>query len=238
MWWQVLGGTTLHTILLTAAYRQRMRTLESSASWQHMRHQRAVLARKTMEARLQAMRARVDPRLLSEALADIERSCATDPTRADRMLEGLIDYLHRALPATDSSSTPLAAEIELATAYFDLARLRMNGQLTVVIEATEDARTARMPPMLLVPLLERVVGSVRSSRFRAVHVTGGVEGDRLRLTVAGTVPGTAWGALPGHDLDPLRERLTALFGREASLVVVSEEREHLRVLMEIPYERT
>jgi LytS/YehU family sensor histidine kinase len=203
-----------------------------------LRLDRGVLARTTTEARLQAMRARLDPGLLSEALADIERSCATDPTRADRMLEGLIDYLHRALPATDSSSTPLAAEIELATAYFDLARLRMNGQLTVVIEATEDARTARMPPMLLVPLLERVVGSMRSSRFRAVHVTGAVEGDRLRLTVAGTVPGTAWGALPGHDLDPLRERLTALFGRGASLVVVSEEREHLRVLMEIPYERT
>jgi hypothetical protein len=237
-WVQILGSTLLQTTLFTVAYRYRVLALASAARWQGLRLDRALLARKAMEARLQAMQARVDPHFLAATLADIERSCAADLGRADRVLEGLINYLHRALPSAAIDSATLATEIGLANAYFDLVRLHMSEPLNVAIESSNAAREARMPPLLLVPMMEHVVGSMRSRRFHTVVVACAVEGDRLRLTFTGTVPQANRPGSSGDGLLPVRERLAALYGHEASLVVVSDAPERLQTILEIPYERS
>jgi hypothetical protein len=238
LWWQILGATLLQTTLFTAAYRYRVRTLASAARWQDLRLDRALLTRKATEARLHAMQARVDPQFLADALAEIERSSAGNLDRADRMLEALITYLRRALPSVDADSATLDAEVSLVRAYFELLRLHINEPSSITIEISDPARRARMPPMLLLPLMEHTVGSVRSRGFDAVLVTGSVEGNRLRLEIAGSAPGPKGRGKSGVDLGPLRDRLAALFGLEASLIVASDDPESLHTILEIPYERT
>jgi LytS/YehU family sensor histidine kinase len=194
--------------------------------------------RRTLEADLQAMQAQVEPAFLLGTLEDVGRLQETDPDTADRVLDALILFLRAALPHLRETTSTVSKEFDLARAYLSIAKVRLKDRLSFSIDASQAAQDARVPPMVLLPLLEDAVnrGAPRASADRAIDIGAAIDKGRLTLTLADT--GAAF-VLEGSRRDAIqciRERLHALFGEGASLAFERGEQQGTRVVLEIPYE--
>jgi LytS/YehU family sensor histidine kinase len=117
----------------------------------------------------------------------------------------------------DTSST-VAQEIELARAYLAIVRIRLGNRLDVAIDVPPNHADARLPPMMLLPLVDHAVvhGLAPANAMATISIKTQISDDRLRLIIvdngAGFVPETE-----GSGLASIRERLDALYGEQATL---------------------
>jgi hypothetical protein len=190
-----------------------------------------------LESRLQAMQARVEPQFLFNTLLQIERLYEFDPELAARMLDDLIAYLRAAMPLMRDTSSTVAQEFELARAYLEIVRLRLGERLSVNIETPAGGEDLRMPPMMLLPLIDHAIvrGFVSPSAQGAISIGSAVQAGRLHLTItdsgAGFVP-----EADGHGLTAIRERLSALYGDEGALQLRRSDSTATEAVLDIPLE--
>jgi sensor histidine kinase YesM len=230
--WLMFGG------LATFVYVDRKRARATQARFRAAEIQRVKKAREVLESRLQAMQARVEPQFLFNTLAQVKRLYELDPPLAGRMLDDLIAYLRAAMPRMRDTSSTLAQEIELARAYLAIVKVRLGDRLEYAIDVPDGIGDARMPPMMLLPLIDHAVvhGLAPAQEAGTLIVTTEVAGGRLRIKLtdsgAGFVPEAG-----GDGMGDIRERLQALYGNDASLELERVEQRGTRAVMEIPYER-
>jgi hypothetical protein len=225
--------------LVTFVY-VNLRTARRAAA----RHHAAELARlearrRTLESRLQAMQARVEPQFLFNTLAQVGRLYESDAALAGKMLDDLIAYLRAALPHLRESSSTLGKEAALARAYLDIVRVRLGERLAFDIVIPDALADARMPPMMLLPLIDHVLvyGLETSHAGGSIRVATSTGDGKLRLAItdsgAGFVPGGR-----ASDLDSIGERLHALYGDAATLRLKRMQEQGTQAILEIPYETT
>jgi hypothetical protein len=193
--------------------------------------------RRTLESKLQAMQARVEPQFLFNTLAQVRHLYESDAGKAGKMLDDLIAYLRAALPYLRESSSTIGKEGALASAYLDIVRIRLGERLSFDIKIPAALADARMPPMMLLPLIDHalVYGFEKSQSDGTVRIDCTVGDGKLRLTVTDS----GAGFLPGGneaDLQDIRERLDALYGRDAQFRSERLDALGTRAILEIPYE--
>ncbi|HEX6138190.1 MAG TPA: histidine kinase [Casimicrobiaceae bacterium] len=227
--WLLFGGSAA---FLYADRRAARKTEELLRAAEIDRLGRSKLA---LESRLQAMQARVEPQFLFNTLAHVRDLYERDPAAAARMLDDLIAYLRAAMPRMRDTSSTVGQEIELARAWLGIVGLRLPDRFSVDIAVEARVEAMRMPPMMLLPLLDRLVapGLDLASGDAALRIRcSGADGD-LRLSISSigfrSPPEAAWAEI--------RRRLDALYGGDASLELERTERCGARATLTIPCER-
>src|SRR6185436_18963421 len=104
-------------------------------------------------ARLSELQARIRPHFLFNTLNSAIALVREDPARAETILEDLSDLFRQALRDTGEPVT-LADEIELARRYLDIEQVRFGRRLRVEWAIDPEAGGARVPPLVLQPLVE------------------------------------------------------------------------------------
>ena len=173
----------------------------------------------TAEARLAMLEAQIEPHFLFNTLAHVRRLYGVDPTNGRRMLTSLIDYLAVALPQMREKRSTLGREVAHATAYLDIQRMRMGSRLGVDVDVPEGLRDADVPPLMIVTLVENAIkhGVGPQPGGGRIAIRASAEGDCMKVEVADTGQGFAQSSGGGTGLANIRNRLAALFGRDASL---------------------
>ncbi|MEO8135757.1 MAG: histidine kinase, partial [Betaproteobacteria bacterium] len=194
--------------------------------------------RRMLEADLQAMQAQVEPAFLLGTLEDVGGLSEIDPDAGDRVLDALILFLRAALPHLRETTSTLSREVDLARAYLSIAKVRQKDRLSFFIDAPERMRDARMPPMLLLPLLEGVINreQERATTGWTIRIVAASDNGRLILSVTDTSAGFAPGGTGEAGIRGIRERLDAIYGRDATLALQRSEQLGTCVVLEIPYE--
>ena len=176
-----------------------------------------------VEARLQALQARIRPHFLFNSINSVLSLMRSNPAQAESALENLAE-LYRVLMADNRQLSPLGREIELARAYLDLEALRLGERLQVdwrVDEGVDLApQQALMPALVLQPLLENAI-----CHGIEPHPAGGRIGVDIflrdsQLTIVVRNPCHIGApARPGNRmaLSNIRERLALHFDAEARL---------------------
>lgn len=227
----ILGG------LATFVYVNLRTARRATARRQKAEITRLETRRRTLESQLQAMQARVEPQFLFNTLAQVRQLYDSDAAIAGRMLDDLIAYLRAALPHLRESSSTLGKEAELARAYLDIVRVRLGERLAFDIDVPAALADARMPPMMLLPLIDHVLvyGLEPSQAGGSIRIETNVGEGKLRLAItdsgAGFVPGGDAG-----DLKHIGERLYALYGDAAALRLERLQGAATKAILEIPYE--
>jgi len=193
--------------------------------------------RRSIESDLQAMQARVEPQFLFNTLAHVKQLYESDPTRGERMLDELIAYLRAAMPKMRDTSSTVSQEIELARAYFGIVRQRLGEGLSFEVDMTREVGDARMPPMMLLPLIDHAIAHSRAGARSSgsIHILASIADRKLRLDITDT----GAGFLPendGEDITGIRERLATLFGGDASLSLQRRGEGATEALLEFPFE--
>lgn len=199
--------------------------------WLDLRARSAVPA--DTSARLVELQSRIRPHFLFNALNTALALVRVDPARAERVLEDLAELFRVAL-AEVGESVALAEEIELARAYLAIEQARYGERISVDWELDAGAGAARVPPLVLQPLVENAVrhGVEPAAEGGHIRIVTSQRRGQAVVTVSNTVPERP--SAPGHGmaLDNVRERLRLLHDVAADFEVWREGREfHARLVL-------
>ncbi|MBK8336309.1 MAG: histidine kinase [Sterolibacteriaceae bacterium] len=200
-------------------------------------HLRAILATPAVaEARLQALSARIRPHFLFNTLNGVLGIMRSDPRRAEHALEELSD-LFRVLMKENRELVTLDDEVRLGRQYLDLEALRLGERLQVTWKNKDCPMDARVPPLMLQPLLENAVyhGIEPSSEPGEVSIFMARQRGDIMIEIANPLPRDArQQAGNGMAMDNIRERLMLFYDLEARLDTLVGDGLY-RVRIRLPY---
>lgn len=230
----VLDSVFLLTLLGVANARQlaeaaRERRLESS----RLALENAELSARWSGARLQMLRAQLEPHFLFNSLNTITALIrSAEPETAVRSVGLLSELLRYATRAATVEAVALDEELDFVEAYLAFQRMRFADRLDCQLEVDAEAAEVEVPPLLLQPLLENAIrhGVERFEGPSEVRLEVRLEGsgetrgesrtdaDRLVLSVV-NCPGSELEASSGLGvgLSNTRERLEAVYGEQTTL---------------------
>jgi two-component system, LytTR family, sensor kinase len=193
-------------------------------------------------AQLQYLESQLQPHFLFNALNTIQELAYEAPKAAERMLVRLRTLLAMSLERYGQDEVSLADELDGLEPYLDIQRTRFSNWLSVHLDVPERLRTARVPRLVLQPLVENAIRhglAVRQAPGR-VEIMAEQLGDRLRLTVrddgVGLRPEARRGRTSGGiGLQNVSERLKQLYGSEQRFDLRPREGGGAEVELEIPY---
>jgi two-component system sensor histidine kinase AlgZ len=159
-------------------------------------------------AKLAELQSRIRPHFLFNTLNTALSLVRLDPPRAEGVLEDLAELFRVALTNTGEAVT-LSEEVELAQRYLAIEQIRFGSRLQVTWELDPDAGEARVPPLLLQPLVENAVrhGVEPAPDGGVIRIRTRVKLGRAVVSIANTV--STQPSLPGNGiaLRNVRERL-------------------------------
>lgn len=173
----------------------------------------------TTTARLAELQARIRPHFLFNTLNSAIALVRAEPAQAEALLEDLSDLFRHALMEQGQSVT-LAEEIHLAQRYLAIELIRFGPRLRVQWVLDEAANHARLPPLLLQPLVENAVkhGIETSPNGGKVRIATQRCGQRVIIRITNTVttgPTARTHAGHGIALANVRARLALLHDVQA-----------------------
>jgi hypothetical protein len=204
-------------IVAACAYRSSARTAGTAL----MQHQiaSATLDADLKRARLELLRAQIEPHFLFNTLATARTLARIDPESAGEMLDNLMRYLSEALPTFRQDESSLAEEMQLIEAYLRIHQVRMGARLSYQLQVPESLRGIRVPSMMLLTLVENAVkhGVNPALAGGFIRVSASREPPALVLRVADSGRGFASTEGHGMGLANIRRRLAMLYGDGALL---------------------
>jgi len=234
-----LLGTTLMVVLVMN--RERVRRVEEEHAQARLRAE--IIERQALQSQLRLLQAQIEPHMLFNTLANLQGLIALDPARASEMLDQLIQYLRATLSVSRSETTTLEQEFAAMQAYLGLMGVRMGERLAYRLELPPELRTARLPTMLLQPLVENAIvhGLEPKVDGGEVVVTATASGDSLAIEVRDT--GLGLGQVPsrrggGVGVATTRERLEVLYGARAAITLLPAEPHGTLARLTLPLETT
>ena len=218
----------LFTLIMTSAAamffynRDKVQRAETAAAEEKARAE--AIARQALQAQLQLLQAQIEPHMLFNTLANLQGMIGIDPDGAQQMLDQLIVYLRASLASSRAPSTTLGQEFALIEAYLGLMSVRMGARLGYTVQLPSALRSAQIAPMLLQPLVENAIIHGLEPKVEGGHITVSASQSGAMLVVTVTDTGLGLDAPPANGGTRLgvantRERLQALFGAEATLVL-------------------
>lgn len=212
--------------------------LRHEVARQRTRADEALLGRQLAEARLQTLQAQIEPHFLYNTLANVQALIAHRPAAAEDMLTSLIHYLRESLPRMRSTASTLQQEFALAQAYLDIARIRFGGRLRVEVELLESVAHTAFPPLIVQTLVENALKHGVEPKVGAATVRLEAFEDAGSIVVQVTDDGPGFGEIPGRGtgLRNIRERLSAIYGERATLVIQPNSPSGVTATVAIPRE--
>ena len=166
------------------------------------------------EARLAALRSRLNPHFLFNTLNAVAALVERDPPGVRRMLARLGDLLRFSLDESNDQEITVAREVELVRLYLEIMEVRFQGRLETHLTIEDDVRDALAPTLILQPLVENAFkhGVSMIEGTGVVSVDGRRDGPDLVLTVTDNGPGPVAPNAHGEGVANTRKRLQELYG--------------------------
>lgn len=201
---------------------------------------------RSAEMARQLAQAQIQPHFLFNSLASLQHWVHARDDRAAPMLDALLGFLRANLPLFDRRLLALAEEAQAVRHYLTVMQLRLGERLRWQVEVDDRAGAARLPPGLLLTLVENAIehGVQPSLRGADVAVSATVSGERLTIEVRDTGPGPVPAAAPaaptgaarGVGLTNARDRLAQAFGADATLTLAAADGGGCVARIDCPYQ--
>ncbi|WP_221033090.1 sensor histidine kinase [Actomonas aquatica] len=161
-------------------------------------------------------------------------------TEAVSLLSKLSALLRISLDTSRVEEVTVRQEMEFLERYIDIQKMRFADRLSVDTDISSEALEARIPNLLLQPLVENAIihGVAPKNGPGRVRVAGVVKDGRLHLEVAddglGIDNAKNVRSREGIGLSNTRERLARLYGAHSQLVLKSEPGQGTTVSIVLP----
>jgi LytS/YehU family sensor histidine kinase len=178
-------------------------------------------------AQLQALRYQINPHFLFNTLNSLSSLVMTGRAdRAENMLLALSTFFRSSLSLDPTADVTLAQEIDLQRLYLDIEKARFPDRLHFEIEVPEALHDARLPALLLQPIVENAIkyGVSKSRKAVLLRIAASRTGDgRMTVEVTNRLKNGGKEELPaathegtGLGLSNVSQRLEARFGQRGT----------------------
>lgn len=243
--WRLLGEEGMRTFTTQSHGVFLLRTMGISAivsalalRYFYVQHQWRKHIESEAESRIQALQARIRPHFLFNCLNTIASLARSRPPLAEEAIEDLSDLFRISLKDAKQLST-LRDEVDLCRRYLRIEMHRLGQRLHVEWNVDTLPQDARLPPLLLQPLIENAIyhGIELLPDGGVIHISGRINDNRLMLCVDNPLPPE--GQMRHHHGNQLAQentaqRIFAFFGDQGSFKTdIHNNRYHVE--MGIPY---
>ena len=171
------------------------------------------------KARLEVLRYQLNPHFLFNALNSVCALINQAPGAARAMVVRIADFCRQTLrPESDEAAMTVGQELGMLRSYLEIEKTRLGELLTIEIDADPAAGNVRIPPFLLLPLVENAVkyGTATSVDHVGLRLRLRREADdALDIEVANTgewlEPGAHSAPSTGIGIENLRQRLARYY---------------------------
>jgi two-component system, LytTR family, sensor kinase len=178
-------------------------------------------------AQVRALRYQVNPHFLFNTLNSLSSLVMTGRSdRAETMLLALSTFFRTSLSLDPSADVTLAEEIDLQRLYLDIEKARFPDRLHVEIDVPPELEQARLPALLLQPIVENAIkyGVSKSRKTVVIRIAAKPTLDgRMSLEISNRLKNGGSDELPaathegtGLCLANVCQRLDARFGSRSS----------------------
>ena len=196
------------------------------------------------QAQLRMLRYQLNPHFLFNTLNAISTLVLENRReQANGMVGALSGFLRHSLDSDPEQKVTLEQEIGAIRRYLAIEQLRFGERLRIDIDVHPHAGTARVPGLILQPLIENAVKFAVSPREQGGHVriVAGVDGRVLEITLCDDGPGSPdyESSEPGRHgvgLANTRERLHVLYGERHEFTIRRLQPQGTQVRLRIPFE--
>ena len=203
-----------------------------------------VLESQASSAQLAMLRYQLNPHFLFNTLNSISTLVLLKETeRANAMLSRLADFLRFTLIYEPTANVTVAQEVQTLKLYLEIEKMRFEKRLRPVFTIDPRAERARLPSLLLQPLVENAIkyAVTPSEEGAEIAVSARLVGERVRITVSDTGPGLIENKLgpslsTGVGLAIIRDRLAQAYGTDHRFDTRSTPGGGFAVEIEIPYQ--
>jgi len=186
--------------------------------------QRRRFRNRIAEVELRQLRTQINPHFLFNTLNAISELGYDDPEAADRAITRLSGLLRKSLDESHVQQISLQAEIDFLEDYLALQRMLMRDTLDIAISVDSRALHARVPTMILQPLVENALthGLNRNSASR-IQISAKLSDGALEIEIRDNGPGVVSkpreSGRAGIGIANAQARLQHLYGRAASVTL-------------------
>ena len=227
----IVAGALLY--LLAVAFHYLLVAIERTARIEKQEIEVRMLAR---EAELKVLKAQLDPHFLFNSLNSISSLCGSNPASARTLTTLLAEYLRKSLRTGSADSITLSEELELASSYLAIERIRFGPRLELAQDIDESVRTYRVPPLLLQPLVENAVkhGIGQLLNGGTLQIAAVRDGGHVRISIDNACdPDRVQPEGENIGLANTRRRVEMFYGASARMEIVNEP-SRFRVALVLP----
>lgn len=216
----------LETVAVTVARRIDVLRVTHERCERELREQE--FSKLASEAELRALRAQINPHFLFNALTTIGYLIDNAPDKALHTLLRLTQLL-RAVLHSNSEFLTIGDELKLIESYLEIERARFEERLTVEIAAEPQLLQARIPSLILQPIVENAVkhGITPHKKGGKIKITIVRDRENMIIKVHDTGAGVDAGELAKQrlarvGLNNVEQRLQLYFDGAAQLLIESQ----------------
>lgn len=214
----LLPAFILYAVILAVTY-----VLDSRARAAAQQTDLARLNEQLSYAQLNALQRQIEPHFIFNALNSISslvRERKSDA--AVSMIVALSDFLRRVAVSSHDPEVQLSQEVDFLEKYLQIQEARFAGRLKLDIQVPDELRKARIPSLILQPLVENAIKHGIAQRVQGgeVRVAASRSDGLLHLSVYNDGPllDRDGGAVKhGIGLSNLHTRLKLLYGSDCEL---------------------
>lgn len=180
------------------------------------------------EAELVRLRQQLQPHFLFNSLNSISALAGSKPDEARKMIQQLSDFLRGTLKKDEEQVVALKEELEHLKLYLEIEKVRFGHRLNVLINADEKCSVAKIPPLLLQPIVENAIKFGLYGTVDDVEVMIEAQTDERQLLIEIRNPFDADTQVSakgtGFGLSSVQRRLFLLYGRNDLLTTEKKEK--------------
>jgi sensor histidine kinase YesM len=197
----------------------RKQVLQNQLERVTLQRERDAAARQVAEAQLKLLQGQIQPHFIFNTLSALQHWVDTGDVRAGALLRSLTAFLRGSTELLDRTDVTLADEAVMVGHYLAIMRARLGERLTSTIDIAPEVAAQRMPPGILLTLVENAVehGAAPALAGGHVHIDAAPASQGWTLRVADDGAGLAPGWREGVGLANSRQRLVHHYGSAARL---------------------
>lgn len=194
------------------------------------------------QAQLQNLKMQLHPHFLFNTLNSISALISVEPEAAERMIARLSDLLRLTLEHAGTQKVTLRQELSFLEQYLEIEQTRFQDRLSVTMDVAPETLEARVPTLILQPLVENAIrhGVAPRATPGEVHIRAGRSNGLLELQVRDDGPGVPdeRHVREGIGLNNTRRRLDQLYGDRHRFELRNGADGGLEVRLAVPFRTT
>lgn len=187
------------------------------------------------QVELDALQAKINPHFLYNALNSIAALIKEDPDQAETMTIKLAKLFRYSINSNHENLITLREELEIVDNYLQIEKIRFGNRITFIFEVEDAVLHYKVPRFLLQPMVENAIKHGLKD-----CVSGGLLTLKISEHQGGLKIALEDNGIPfpeelhiGYGLQSTYDKLTLLYGDEASIQLVNHPTKEICILIPI-----